>query len=218
MNFYKLTHIGRISTRSSLESPRAPLLRIHAHMRAFRIRFPGAQLRRTTFSRSLFRATTSVPALIMSPTRNRNFVRRDKGCGIGSLGMHAAERPSARKEQREDRSRETRERGTCYFDGHEAEARLHAVTYRSSRGSFRARGSSPTGGRVGLRLPVLRRAETRERERARKRTPSVSTDVLFARLLLSVDLRFCSVRCWRLNDAELPRLEQSSKVREKYAR
>lgn len=90
--------------------------------------------------------------LIMSPTRNRNFVRRvpDKSERTGAL--RCVRSRVGKRERSEGRSLEsrTRERGTCYFGGHEAEARLHAVTHRSSRGgSFRSRGSSPTPTAIG---------------------------------------------------------------------
>ena len=102
-------------------------------------------------------------SLIMSPTRNRNFVRRvpDKNevhcraLPTPSVRLSVRGRVGKRGRSREDLELRTRERGTCYFDGYEAEARLYAVTHRSSRGSFRTRGSSPTAVGMGFLLRSL---------------------------------------------------------------
>lgn len=158
-NFYKLTRTGRISTRSSLESPRAPRA-LTCACENFQDPVPRRSNRRTTISPQPVSCDDVGAGLIMSPTRNRNFVRRvlDKNEAPDSRCMYAAASGSE-EGAREDLEPRTRERGTCYFGGHEAEARLHAVTHRSSRGSFRARGSSPTA--VGMGFLLWPRAPAR---------------------------------------------------------
>lgn len=143
-NFYKLTHTGRISTRSSLESPRAPRA-LTCACENFRDPVSRRSIRRATFSPRPVLYDNVGAGLIMSPTRNRNFVRRvpDKNEAPSSQCIRGRVGKRGRSLSRDLEPR-TRERGTCYFGGHGAEARLHAVTHRSSRGSFRARGSSPT--------------------------------------------------------------------------
>jgi len=97
----------------------------------------------------------------MSPTRNRNFVRRVPDKKVHwAYGVRG--RVEKRGRSREDLELRTRERGTCYFDGYEAEARLYAVTHRSSRGSFRARGSSLTAVGMGFLLRTLAPARLRK--------------------------------------------------------
>lgn len=100
-NFYKLTRTGRISTRSSLESPRAPRA-LTCACENFQDPVPRRSIRRTTFSPQPVSCDDVGAGLIMSPTRNRNFVRRvpDKN----EAARCTRPRREARKEQGRSRA------------------------------------------------------------------------------------------------------------------
>lgn len=218
VNFYKLTRTGRISTRSSLESPRASrgayiciCMYIYAHARELsESGSPGA---RSTARRNhlLSRAQpVSCPddvgaGLIMSPTRNRNFVRRvpDKSRSRAEPRVRAAGRSMREKEQeqgKEDRSRERGKEEPVISAGTKPR-RDYTLSHTVRRAaSFQARESSPTVAwplstslsppppSGGLRASPVREGLERERA-ARKHHPNRRPDVLLARLSLSVDLR-----------------------------
>lgn len=102
-NFYKLTRTGRISTRSSLESPRAPRA-LTCACENFQDPVPRRSIRRTTISPQPVSCDDVGAGLIMSPTRNRNFVRRvlDKNEAPDSFGV--CTQPRVGKEQGRSRA------------------------------------------------------------------------------------------------------------------